>query len=55
MKNKTILITGATKGLGLASAKALLAQGARVIMVYHSDTQNAAIVTDQLQNSNHTC
>jgi L-rhamnose 1-dehydrogenase len=49
MKNKTILITGATKGLGLASAKALLEQGARVIMVYRSDQKNAADVTDQLQ------
>lgn len=33
IENKTFLITGGGSGLGLATARALLAQGARVLLV----------------------
>ena len=33
IKNKTIIVTGATKGMGLASSKRLLELGAKVLNV----------------------
>jgi NAD(P)-dependent dehydrogenase (short-subunit alcohol dehydrogenase family) len=50
LKNKVIIVTGATKGMGLASSKKLLAMGARVVMVYFSDTENANQVEKELSN-----
>ena len=32
LENKVIIVTGAATGLGLADARALIAEGARVIM-----------------------
>ncbi|MDF1796705.1 MAG: glucose 1-dehydrogenase [Coxiellaceae bacterium] len=48
MKNKIVIITGATKGMGLASAKHLLKLGAKVSMVYSSDQQTAEKVATNL-------
>lgn len=41
IKNKVIIVTGGTKGMGLASSKQLLKMGAKVVMVYFSDIDNA--------------
>ncbi len=49
MKNKTIIVTGATKGMGFASAKGLLELGANVIMIYRSDAETAAKVAEDLK------
>lgn len=38
---RTVLITGGTKGLGLATAEAFAAEGARLILTYRSDEENA--------------
>lgn len=48
VKNKVIIITGATKGMGLASGRKLLALGAKVVMVYVSDIDNARIIEKEL-------
>ncbi|EKD75469.1 MAG: hypothetical protein ACD_44C00121G0004 [uncultured bacterium] len=48
VKNKVIIVTGATKGMGLASSKRLLEMGAKVVMVYFSDTKNAQKVEVEL-------
>jgi NAD(P)-dependent dehydrogenase (short-subunit alcohol dehydrogenase family) len=50
MKNKTVIVTGATKGLGLATSQHLLEQGAHVVLVYVQDTQHAKQVEKTLQS-----
>lgn len=41
LKNKTVLVTGGTRGIGLAIAKAMQDDGANVILTYHCDDQSA--------------
>jgi len=43
MKNKTILITGGTTGIGLATAKLLSADGAKIIVTGRNPETLAAI------------
>lgn len=50
MKNKTIIITGATKGMGLATAERFLELGANVAMVYRSDSENAKKIAHDLNS-----
>ena len=42
MNNKTIVITGASSGLGLAVARQLAATGARLVMVSRDPARGAA-------------
>src|SRR3990167_620225 len=48
VKDKVIIVTGATKGMGFASSQKLLNMGAKVVMVYFSDTENAQKVEAKL-------
>jgi 3-oxoacyl-[acyl-carrier protein] reductase len=48
LENKVVVVTGATKGMGLASSKSLLELGANVVMVYCRDTANAKQVEAKL-------
>lgn len=41
LKNKTVLVTGGTRGIGLAIAKSMQDAGANVILTYHQDDQSA--------------
>jgi NAD(P)-dependent dehydrogenase (short-subunit alcohol dehydrogenase family) len=50
LKNKVIIVTGATKGMGLASSQKLLEMGAKVVMVYFSDAENAKLIEKELSN-----
>ncbi|MDF1760817.1 MAG: glucose 1-dehydrogenase [Coxiellaceae bacterium] len=50
MKNKNVIITGATKGMGLATAKHMLKLGANVTLVYSSDQQTAEKVSKELES-----
>ena len=50
MKDKTILITGATNGIGKAAALEIAKQGANVVIVGRDRTKTEA-VTNELRNT----
>ena len=47
--NKTALVTGASRGMGRATALALAAAGARVIIHYGRNADEAKTVVDQIR------
>lgn len=50
MNGKTVIVTGATKGMGLACSQRLLEHGANVVMVYRNDKANAEACVKKLSN-----
>jgi retinol dehydrogenase 12 len=46
MKGKTVVITGASSGIGLETARALAAQGARIVMVVRSKERGEAAIAE---------
>src|SRR3954469_7425443 len=48
LANKTALVTGASRGMGRASALALAAAGARIIAHYGRNADEAKAVIDQI-------
>lgn len=50
VKDMVVIVTGATKGMGLATSRQLLKMGANVVMVYLSDSENAQKVEDDLND-----
>ena len=49
LANKTALVTGASRGMGRATALALGAAGARVIVHYGRNAEEAKAVVDQIR------
>jgi 3-oxoacyl-[acyl-carrier protein] reductase len=49
LANKTALITGASRGMGRATALALAAAGARIIVHYGRNAEEAKTVVDQIR------
>src|SRR3954469_20179714 len=49
LANKTALVTGASRGMGRATALALAAAGARVIVHYGRNADEAKTVVDQIR------
>ncbi|ABS78545.1 3-oxoacyl-ACP reductase (plasmid) [Coxiella burnetii] len=50
VKDKVVIVTGATKGMGLASSKQFLKMGSKVVMVYFGDAENARKVEAALSD-----
>src|SRR5690606_32933242 len=47
IRDQIVLVTGGARGLGLAITQALLAEGARVVVNYHSSQQQAEQLAQQ--------
>jgi NAD(P)-dependent dehydrogenase (short-subunit alcohol dehydrogenase family) len=54
LANKTVLVTGASRGIGRASAVALARAGARVIVHYGKAAEEAASVVDEIRGAGGT-
>ena len=48
LKNKTVLITGASRGVGAAAAESCMKAGARVLMHYGRDRKAAEAVAEKI-------
>jgi 3-oxoacyl-[acyl-carrier protein] reductase len=48
LKGKIAVVTGASKGIGAAAAKRLAAEGAAVVVNFHTDRQNADRVVSEI-------
>ena len=49
LKDKTAIVTGGSRGIGAATAKALAAEGANVAIIYAHGAEKAQIVCDEYQ------
>jgi len=52
-QNKAVLVTGASRGIGRAAARAFAVQGARVAVHYHRDKEAAQRTRDELPGGPH--
>src|SRR5258708_10480079 len=51
LANKTALVTGASRGMGRATALALAAAGARIVVHYGRNADEARAVVDQIRSA----
>jgi NAD(P)-dependent dehydrogenase (short-subunit alcohol dehydrogenase family) len=55
LKNKVVLVTGSSRGIGRETAIAFSGAGASVIVHGHAETENLQSIFDQLQTKNSNC
>ena len=53
LQNKTVLITGASRGVGAATAKLMAESGAQIAIHYHQNKKKAEELLQELAGSNH--
>jgi NAD(P)-dependent dehydrogenase (short-subunit alcohol dehydrogenase family) len=51
MKGRVVLVTGASKGIGAATARAFGAEAARVAITYHTDRAGAEMVASSIEEA----
>ena len=49
LRNKVAIVTGASSGVGAATAKLLASQGCRVLINYNSNSAGASATLDECQ------
>src|SRR4051794_18437666 len=54
-RGKTALITGGTKGLGLATARSMAQEGAALVLTYRSDEAGAAKAVEEIERFGVRC
>jgi 3-oxoacyl-[acyl-carrier protein] reductase len=55
LTNKIAIVTGGSRGIGAAIAKAFVAEGATVALVHHQDGENAAATLRELKAAQPRC
>ncbi|MBP2327250.1 3-oxoacyl-[acyl-carrier protein] reductase [Kibdelosporangium banguiense] len=55
LKDKRVLVTGATRGIGRATARVFAEEGARVAITYHSAVDAANDVVEELGGQDRAC
>ncbi|WP_031160151.1 SDR family NAD(P)-dependent oxidoreductase [Streptosporangium roseum] len=55
LEDKRVLITGATRGIGLATARVFAEEGARVAITYHTSDATAKRVVEELGGDDRAC
>lgn len=53
LKNKKVLITGASRGVGAATAKLMAESGAQIAIHYHQNKEKAEVLLQELTGNNH--